>query len=126
MWGLASAATAIALLVGTIMYQDWRIDNLKAKASGYQDAISTLNVSLEKHEVAVSECRRIAAENFEESEKQRLKVAEAAERIKALESENARKLEDIADEESRIITEVAGECPAADDPDFLDWLYDSP
>ena len=119
--GVAALGLCLALTV-VIVYQDFRAGKLRTKVAEYETAVETFKRVNDKNQKEIAECKATAKQNIAEAEKR----FDNAYRLAVESEEDRAALEAQLKETVGHVIELQGECPAADDPRFIDFVCSGP
>lgn len=117
---------ASLVMLGLVLLQDVKIDKLKDETATLRQTAATYKLASEKKDKAVAECKETAIKNFEAAEQKRIDAEAAALLSEQRASATEQALEKIGEQYVVLKQTIQGECPAADDPAFLDFLCSGP
>lgn len=122
--GVLTSALGVILivLVGIIFYQDHRMNTLEKKA----ERADTYIHAAEKNKQAIKDCKLLAAKNLATAQRAQGAAEAAARRSEQKQTDLENELESVHVATKILRDKIKGECPAADEPAYLDFVCSGP
>ena len=116
-------ALALLLLAGV---QNWRIKGLQEKLAANAVSLVVYEEANVKNQKAVTDCKVAADKSFRNIERKRKEEQQAAERHEQRSKELEDRLAIANGRASDLATRLVGNCIAASEPEFIDFLCSGP